>query len=265
MTATVVPVGPVTQGKVVRSEWIKLKSVRSTVAVTGLTVFCLVGLGVLVSAVTGARWDHLSPVDQTPWSLMKDSLLGVYLAQLTVAALGVVVITGEYSTGMIRATFGAVPKRLPVLWAKAAVFTVVTFAVTLVSSFLAFLIGQAVLGSHGVSLSYPGALRAVFGVALYVTVVGILGLALGFLFRNTAGGITAIAGLILVLPEIVKALPGSWATDIYKYLPSSAGQAVFAPHSNPGTMDPWTGFALFCGYTAVAVLAAAWALRRRDA
>ncbi len=264
MTATV-PVGPVTQANVVRSEWIKLKSVRSSVVVTGLTILCLVGLGLLSTYLTKARWSHLSPGDQMPSELISRSLIGVNLAQLTVGALGVVVITGEYTTGMIRATLGAVPKRLPVLWAKASVFTVVTFAVALVSSFVAFVAGQAILGAHGVSLDAPGALRAVFGVTLYVTVVGILGLALGFLIRNTAGGITAMAGLILVLPQIVKALPTSWYNSIYPYLPSSAGQAVYAPHASPGTMAPWTGFALFLGYTAVAILAAAWALRRRDA
>ncbi|MBO0729947.1 MAG: ABC transporter permease subunit [Acidimicrobiaceae bacterium] len=265
MTATVVTAGPVTQGRVLRSEWIKLKSVRSTVVVTGLTIFCLVGLSLLVSYLTRARWNQLSPGEQQPWTLLSRSLIGVDLAQLTVGALGVVVITGEYTTGMIRATLGAVPKRLPVLWAKLAVFTVITFAVVLVSSFAAFLLGQAVLGSHGVALSYPGALRAVFGVSMYVTVVGILGVALGFLIRNTAGGVTAVAALVLVLPEIIRSLPSSWADNIYPYLPSSAGQAVFAQHSNAVTMGPWSGFALFCGYTAVAILAAAWALRRRDA
>lgn len=274
MTATVVApgpalapteVGPVTQTNVMRSEWIKFRSVRSTVLVSALTVVCLVGFGLLVSYFTRSRWNNLDPGAQLPWNLIRRSLIGVNLAQLTVGALGVVVITGEYTTGMIRATLGAVPRRLPVLFAKSGVYAAVILSIGVVSSFLAFLGGQALLGSHGVSLSYPGALRAVFGVAMYLTVVGLLGLALGFLVRSTAGGITALFAILLVLPPLVSALPSSWARTISPYLPSNAGQAIFAVRHGSDTMHPWPGFLLFCVYTAVALAAAGVALRRRDA
>jgi hypothetical protein len=260
-----VEVGPVTQANVVRSEWIKFCTVRSTVIVSALTAFFMVGLGLLVSAVTHSRWSRLDPVEQLPYNLVRRSLIGVNLAQLTVGVLGVLVITGEYTTGMIRATLGAVPRRLPVLWAKVAVFAPVTFALALAASFAAFLGGQALLGSHGVSLSTPGALRAVFGVALYLTVLSVLALALGFLTRNTAGGITALFALLIAVPAIAAALPNSWQNSIVPYLPSNAGQAVYMTHLDPHTLHPWAGFALFCGYTAVAVGAAAYALCRRDA
>ena len=256
---------PVTQARVVRSEWIKFRSVRSTVSVSALTVLFLVGLGLLVSYFTRSRWDQLDPGGQVPANLVRRSLVGVNLAQLTVGALGVVVITGEYTTGMIRATLGAVPRRQPVLWAKAGVYAAVILVLGVISSFVAFLGGQGILGPHGVSLSYPGALRAVFGVALYLTVVGLLGLAIGFLVRSTAGGITALFGILLVLPAIVGALPSNWVHTIAPYLPSTAGQAIFSVHHLTDTMHPWPGFLLFCGYTAVALVAAAVALRRRDA
>jgi ABC-type transport system involved in multi-copper enzyme maturation permease subunit len=233
-------------------------------SVLALTVVAIVGLGILGSYLASSRWGQLAPGDQTPFQLINRSLLGVDLAQLTIAVLGVVVITGEYTTGMIRATLGAVPRRLPVLWGKAIVFATVAFAVTLVSSFVAFFAGQSILGAHGVSLSYPGALRMVVGVALYLTVVGLLGLALGFLIRSTAGGITAVVGLLLVLPQIVKVFPTSWQNDISPYLPSNAGQAVYGSPGGGVTMGPWTGFALFCGYAAIAIAGAAWALRHRD-
>ncbi|HVM66791.1 MAG TPA: hypothetical protein VMU14_18120 [Acidimicrobiales bacterium] len=260
-----VRVGPVTQGNVIRSEWIKFRTVRSTVIVSALTALFMVGLGLLVSAVTHAHWDHLDPEEQLPFNLIRRSLVGVFLAQLTVGVLGVLVITAEYTTGMIRATLGAVPRRLPVLWGKLAVFAPVTFLLTLAASFAAFLGGQALLRSHGVPLSTPGALRAVFGVALYLTVLSVLAVALGFIIRNTAGAITALFAIIIVLPAIAAALPSSWQRSIVPYLPSSAGQAVFMTHHVPNSMHPWAGFALFCGYAAVAVAGGAVALVRRDA
>jgi ABC-type transport system involved in multi-copper enzyme maturation permease subunit len=258
-------VGPVTQANVIRSEWVKFRTVRSTVIVSVLTAVFMVGLALIVAAVTNSRWAHLDPEEQLPYNLIRRSLVGVNLAQLTVGVLGVLVITGEYTTGMIRATLGAVPRRLPVLWGKVAVFAPVTFALTLVASFAAFLGGQALLGSHGVPLSTPGALRAVVGVALYLTVLGVLALALGFLIRNTAGAIAALFGLLIVVPAIAAALPNGWQRAIVPYLPSSAGQAVYMTHKVPNSMHPWAGFALFCGYAALAVGAAAYALCRRDA
>jgi ABC-2 type transport system permease protein len=166
---------------------------------------------------------------------------------------------------MIRATLGAVPKRLPVLWAKIAVFAPVTFIVSLVSALAAFLGGQALLGTHGASLGSPGALRAVFGVALFLTVMGLMGLGLGFLTRSTAGGIAAVVGLTFVLQAIGGALPASWQHSVVPYFPLQAGQALYRVTRDEAMMQPWLGFALFCGYTAVVIIAAAFTLRRRDA
>jgi ABC-2 type transport system permease protein len=256
---------PVTQSRVIRSEWIKLRSLRSTVSVGALTVVLMIGIGLLVAYFTESRWATMGPADRASFDPIRRTLIGVDVAQLAAGVLGVLVITGEYTTGMIRATLGAVPRRLPVLWAKAAVFAVVTFVLSLVSTLVAFLGGQAILGSHGVSLGSPGALRAVFGVALYLTIVGMLGLALGFLIRTTAGGIVALVSLLLVIPGIVGALPSSWQATIVPYLPSQAGQALFTTHHEQYMMHPWPGFALFCGYAVVAMAAAAWSLRRRDA
>jgi ABC-2 type transport system permease protein len=260
-----VEVKPVSLGRVLRSEWIKFRSVRSSVLVSALTVVLMIVVGLLVSYFTNTNWNHLRPEARIPGHLIRRSLIGVNLAQLTVGVLGVVVITGEYSTGLIRATFEAVPKRLPVLWAKAIVFAVVSFFLVLVSAFIAYVGGQALLGTHGLSLGYQGSVRAIFGVALYVTVVGILGLALGFLVRSTAGGIAVLVAVLLVLPGIAAALPTSWQNTIVPYLPSSAGQAVYTTGPLSQSLHPWPGFALFCGYTAVAVAAAAVALLRRDA
>ncbi len=168
---------------------------------------------------------------------------------------------------MIRATMAAVPTRLPVLWAKAAVFAMVTFALMTVASFVAFAGGQAMLSSKHISttLSQPGVLTAVIGGGLYLTVVGVLGVALGALLRSTAGGIATLFGLLLILPIIVRFLPSNWRDHIDRYLPSSAGQSILQVVHDSSALSAWTGFALFCGYALAALAGAAVLLRRRDA
>jgi hypothetical protein len=168
---------------------------------------------------------------------------------------------------MIRATLAAVPQRLPVLWAKAGVFAVVTLVVMTAASLIAFAGGMAVLSSHHlqVSLTAPGAARAVLGAGLYLAVVGLLGVGLGALLRKTAGAIAAVVGLLLFLP-LLSSLLGSWfKAHISPYLFSNAGAALLRVHQQAGSLSPWTGFAVMCGYAVAALAAAALVLRRRDA
>jgi ABC-2 type transport system permease protein len=253
---------PVTQGQVIRSEWIKLRTVRSSWFVLGATVLAIAGLGLVVSYVTNAHWDASSNAGFNP---VNQSLIGVFIAQLTVGVLGVLVATGEYANGMIRATFAAVPRRRHVLVAKATVLATVTFTVCLVATGIAFLGGQALLGSHGISLAHPGAVRAVFGAALYLTVVGVLGIGLGFLIRSTAGGIATLLAVLLVLPAVVSTLPANWSNAFGRYLPSTAGCALFIMNGGQGMLSPWTEFGIFLLYAVAVMAAAALALRRRDA
>jgi energy-coupling factor transporter ATP-binding protein EcfA2 len=191
------------------------------------------------------------------------------LAQLAIGVLGVLVITGEHSTGMIRSTFMAVPKRLPVIWAKLAVFCSVTFVLMLAASFVAFLATQPILQQHGLdkTLGDPHALRAVIGAALYLTVIGALGVGLGTLVRNTAGGIAAFVGILFVLPGITALLPHATAESVNRFLPLNAGSAVLTStfESFHHHLSPWAGFAVFCLYVAVTIAVAAIALVRRDA
>ncbi|MCW2888405.1 MAG: family transporter protein [Streptosporangiaceae bacterium] len=272
MTAVMTPAPPVmagavTQVRVVHSEWIKLRTLRSTFFTLLFAVIAMVGLGMLFCYVFASQWTTMEPQRKADFSAVTVPLRGYFLAQLAVGVLGVLVISGEYSTGMIRATLSAVPRRLPVLWAKAAVFAAVTLTLMLVSSFAAFFGGQLFLRSQHLqtTLSAPGALRIVTGVALYLTVVGLLGVALGALIRNTAGAIAAVFGLLLVLPVLGEVLPSSWGKHVTPYLPSNAGQALLNVHPDPGGMAPWTGFGLFCLYALVALAGAAVMLRRRDA
>jgi ABC-type transport system involved in multi-copper enzyme maturation permease subunit len=260
--------GRVTQWHVVRSEWTKSWSLRSTrwsllVAVAGMA-----GIGVLVTAVRLGRWDSLSPGERAGFNSIDAAVAGYRLAMLAVGVLGVLVISGEYSTGMIRSSFMAVPRRLPVLWAKLGVFCAVTFATMLASSLVAFVATQPIAAGHHVShtLGDPGALRAVVGAALFLTVLGALSVGLGALVRNTAGGIALFVLLLFVLPGLTVLLPQSVYDAINPYLPLNAGTAVATVVFDPGPhLGPWSGLAVLAGYAAVAVAAAALGLVRRDA
>jgi hypothetical protein len=159
----------------------------------------------------------------------------------------------------------SVPRRLPVLAGKAVVFASATFVLMLGSAFVAFLLGQQVLGTHGTTLGAPHALRAVIGVALYLTVIALFAIGIGFIIRNTAGGIATLFGLLLVAPGLGQLLPTSWQPHILPYLPSNAGAGVYSVRTDPGMLSTWTGFAVLCGWALAALLVGGFLLRRRDA
>ena len=273
-TATATPTRPpaskpkkVNQARVLLSEWTKIRSLRSTSFSLLAAVVFIIGFSVLVPWVIVAHWPPRDPREALGFDPTTRALSGIFLAQLAIGVLGVLLITGEYATGMIRATFAAVPARLPVLWAKAAVFAAVTLVLMVPTVLGAFLIGQSILTSKHLqtSLSSSGVLRAVIGAALFLTGVGLLGIGLGALLRNTAGGISTLFGLLFVLPIIVRFLPSSWSDPINKYLPSNAGEAITHVHPDPSLLAPWTGLGLFFGYAVIVLIAAAVSLRRRDA
>ena len=259
-------VGRVTQAHVARSEWTKLRSLRSTRWAMLVTVLLTTGIGILAATVFAARWPQLSPGDKLRFHPLRVSLAGVGLAQLSIGVLGVLVISAEYSTGMIRASFTAVPKRLPVLWAKAIVFAAVTFALMLPAVLIAFFASQSILSRHHVNLHFsdPHVARAVIGAALYLTVIAIFSLGLGAIIRNTAGGIAAFAAILFVIPPLMNVLPSSWNDAASPYLPGNAGRAILAVRPDSSSLAPWTGFGVFCAYAAGALVVAAILLVRRD-
>jgi ABC-2 type transport system permease protein len=255
----------ITPARMANSEWIKLRSLRSTVWLLAASVVMVVGLGVLFASIALLHLEAGHGLGRIGPATI--SLYGVYLAQLTYGVLGVLLITGEYATGMIRATLTVVPRRLPVLWAKLAVFALVAAVTSEVALFVSMLAGQAILSARHAeaSLSDPGVLRAMIGAGLYLTVTGLLGIALGFIIRNTAGAIVTLFGIMLVLPVLGNVLPANWASHITPYLPSNAGQAIMQVRPAAGMLAPWAGLALFAAYTVAAVAVAALLLRRRDA
>ena len=257
----------VTLPRVIRSEWTKLWTLRSTRWSLLLAFVAQAGLGPLIAAITMARWSQLSLGDKLSLNVIDRSLGGWHLAQLAIAILGVMTITGEYHTGMIRSSLMAAPKRLPVLWAKLVVFAFVTIVLMLIAAFIGFLGGQAIFTEHHVSvtLSAHNALRTVIGAALFTTLTGAMCIALGTIVRRTAGGIALFVGVFFVLPGLVEILPSSLANAIHPYLPNNAGGAVAQALTDPNTFSAWGGFALFCGYTVATIAAAAVLLLRRDA
>jgi len=263
--------GRVTQARVALSEWTKLRTLRSTRYALLAGVAMTIGFAIIPALVNANRWSSMSFIDKASFRPLETSLIGVTVAQLAIGVLGVMLISGEYSTGMIRSTFAAVPKRLPVLWGKAGVFALVTFVLALPSTLIAFFAAQAILKGHSfnghdiaLSFSDPGVSRVVIGGALHLTLIGLFGLGLGAILRSTAGGISAFAGILFVIPPLMNVLPASWSNAISPYLPSNAGQAIMQSGSPAHTLAPWTGLGVFAAYTAVLVAIAAIQLRRRD-
>jgi ABC-2 type transport system permease protein len=255
-------------GGVVRSEWTKMRSVRSTYWTLLALVVVSVGLGALIAALTKSHWGSMSPADRASFDPVQDSLFGlVFFGQLIIVVLGALIITSEYSTGMIRTSLTVMPRRGVMFLAKALVFGGVTLVVTLLTSFVAFLLGQALLSPHNVSLSSSGAMRAVIGSAVYVTLCGLLAYAAGSLLRHTAGAITAVIGVLFVLPIIINFLPHSWRDGVDRWLPSSAGNSVTTTvYSGPTHLfNGWGELIVLAAYVAVLLIAGATLFRNRDA
>jgi ABC-type transport system involved in multi-copper enzyme maturation permease subunit len=258
----------VTPARVVLSEWTKLRTLRSTVYALLAAVAFLIGFAILVPSVVTAHWPPRDPQDALTFDPVGVSLVGGFFAQLAIGVLGVLIMTGEYATGMIRATLAAVPTRLPVLWAKALVYGITSLVLSTIAAIIAFFIGQAILSSKHIETTWgsPHVARAVFGSALYLAGVGLLGLGLGALLRNTAGAISTLFALLFVVPVVVHFLPSSWSDAISKYLPSNAGQVITNSRSlDPHSLGAWTGLGVFFLYALVALVLASIALLRRDA
>lgn len=270
-TALATPVArPLRFGRLLLSEWTKIRSVRATTWSLLLLVVLTLGFTALFTALYVSQWGKTDPVQQQrtiadPVSAILGS--GFQLSQLTICVLGVLIITSEYGTGMIRASILAVPHRTPMLAAKAIVFATLVFIVGELAAFPSFFLGAAILHSRApVTLGDPGVLRAVIGAGLYLAVLGLFALAIGALLRHTAAGITGVIGFILVLSPLAQLLPGNIGKHVHAYLPAEAGQLIASAHRVPGgLLSPWQGFGVFCLWTAALLTAAAYLLKRRDA
>ena len=257
-------------GGLLRSEWTKIRSLRSSVAALVLLVVVTIGFTALFVGLTVGQWDKLDPVQKLTYQLDPTRLIlgaGFQLSQLAVCVLGVLVIANEYSSGTIRASLLAVPHRTPMLMAKAAVFAMVVFVVAEVAAFGAFAVGAPILHAKvPVSIGDPGVLHAILGAGLYGAVLGVFSIAVGAIVRHTAGGIAGIIAFVLVLAPLTQLIPGSIGDHVYAYLPTSAGQLMVNARQGPkDLLTPWQGFGVMCLWTVALMVLANYLLRRRDA
>lgn len=265
---TAAPAYRTTLPRVIRAEWIKLRSLRSTWIMLIAVLVAGVGIGAIAAASsTGAVQGPggNAPVGNDPLSTV---LSGSMLAVVLVGVLGVLIGAREYTSGLMRSYLAAVPRRLPVLWAKVIAFLIAVVPVALVSVVVAFVVGMAVLQSGGsatVTWSDPGTARVVLGMAGYVVGIGVIGVALGMILRSTAGAVTALLAGVLVLPALAGALlPDSWS-ELLKYLPSNAGSAFTSSAASDSLLGAGSGALVFVGWIALAVAGAAVSVQRRDA
>jgi ABC-type transport system involved in multi-copper enzyme maturation permease subunit len=274
---------------VMLAEWTKIRSVRSTVWTLIIFVVVSLGLTALLTWVTlntlnsSGNGQGASSIATDPVNFILGTGLG--LGQLAICVLGVLVITSEYSSGAIRAALLAVPRRYPVMLAKALVFAALVIVVGEIVAFLSFFIGKTLVDGHvvtlhgheaghaitvhhtiTVSLSQPGVLQAVVGSGLYLMVLGLFALAIGGLIRHTAGAITAVIGMVLVIFPLTTLLPSSWGAHVHAYLPTIAGQLITQDKPTSGQLlSAWQGFGVFCAWTVLLLAAAIFLLQKRDA
>jgi ABC-2 type transport system permease protein len=257
-------------GGTLRSEFTKIRSVRSTYWTLLVLLVVSIGISAAISAGTAASWSHMQPADKLSFDPTQASVAGLfYLGQLVIVVIGAMAITAEYSTGMIRTSLTAMPRRVTVYAAKAVVFTCIALVVTFAAAFIAFFTGQALLASthDTAALSQPGVLRAVIGSAVYVTTCGLFTYAVGVILRHTAAAISTVIGLLFVIPILAHLLPQSWYQDVARWLPSAAGQALSTTIGppDPHLFGPWAQFSVFAAYTAAVLVAGAVLFRTRDA
>jgi ABC-2 type transport system permease protein len=255
-----------------RSELTKIRSVRSTYLTLIVLVLAGVGWSFADCAGEAAHWAQTAPQDKASFDATQASVVGLaLLGQLVIVVLGALVMTSEYSTGMMRTSLGVMPRRGVLYGAKAAVLTAVTVVIALITSFASFFIGQSLLHSThaAATLSQPGVLRAVLASALYIALSGLFAFALGAIVRSTAGAITASFGLLFLLPQLAKALPSSWYAAMVRWLPGGNSVGAFTGTNSadaaPHLFSAWGEFAVFGGYTAILLIIGALLFSRRDA
>ena len=250
---------------VAQMEWQKLRTVRSTRYVLALFAVSMIGLAMVVLSHEG--YPRMSAADRATFDPTHDCFIGLVLGQLLLGVVGVLTITSEFSSGMIRATFAVAPRRPLVLAAKAAVLGAVTLAAGEISAFAAFFAGQAVLTAPAphATLGQPGVLRAVLMAGAYPALIALIGLGIGAIIRHTAGAISCLVGVLFVLPLLLFALGNSVQNAAQKFLPDTMRNSLTAVRPVAHLLSPWLTFSVLCGYAMAALAAGAWVLARRDA
>ena len=255
-----------TMASVVRSEWIKFRSVRSSITGVVVTLLLTIGLGALITSAVRSHWSQSSSLRRATFDPVSTSLSGTLFAQFAVGVIGVLFITAEYSSGSIRTSLAAVPKRLHLVAAKALVVGFVVIVVAGVACLVTFLVGQSIFSGvvPTASLSNGSVLRSVLFAGVYLTLLSLVGMGLGLILRQSAASISVFTSLLLILPILTLLLPQSWQNAISRFEPSQLGQSMMSPTASANTFGAWSALLILALYTAVVVGVGAGILQRRD-
>ncbi|GAB3680905.1 ABC transporter permease subunit [Actinocorallia lasiicapitis] len=256
-----------TFGDTLFAEWTKLVTVRSTFWTLLAGIVISIGISAAVAAAVTAGYSELGDSEKASFDATGFGLAGLSLGILAFAVLGVLVITSEYSSGMIRTSLAAMPRRVDLLAAKALVLFGVVLVVGEIVSFGSFFLSQLIFSGKDLeaTLTEPGVFRAVVGGGLVLAVTALLGLGVGTLLRNVAGSVTVILGVLFVAPIIGGFLPGSAGETINKFLPSSVSGTITTVVPPDDGLSPWTGFALYTLYALILLALATFRLKKSDA
>lgn len=258
-----------TLGSAMRMEWLKLRTLRSPRWSTVIIVASVIGFGIAVLSYYPGHWAHMSAASKADFDPTNNGYVGMVIAQLAVGVAGVLVMTGEYSSGSIRSTLAAIPNRPLLLAAKAAVFGTAALIVGEFTTLTSFFVSQYLVLSRPAphaSLGQPGVLRAVLMLGAYLALIGLMGLGLGAIIRHGAGAIATLVAVVLAVPLGLQLFPVSFQNAGGKYLPmliaeNSLGAVLPSAHA----LSAWTGLGLLCGYATALLLLGGWLLSRRDA
>lgn len=267
-----IPPGHYRMTDVLRSEWTKFHSVRSTTWSLVATMVLTIGIGILATVMVALRWNTLGPDFRATFDPVRQSLTGLLFGQLALGVLGVLVVTSEYSTGTIRATLTAAPHRRMLLAAKTIVFGTFALIFSEALLFAMFFIGQLILTGSAphATLGQPGVARAVVGGGLYITILALLAMGLGSIIRHTAGAISAFVAVLLIIPLILQALPSSVVNAVGRYVPANIGATVTSTRGTGSfegihTFSPAIGLVVLASYAAATLVVGAWLMAHRDA
>lgn len=260
--------------RVVRSEWIKFRTLRSTIWTLAITLVLMVGIVTLFAAIFASQAGASESTEGDGGSIIV-FMIAASMAQLAVTVLGVLVITGEYTTGMIRSTLAAVPQRLPALWAKGVVLTASIFVVSAVAVAISLGVMQIFLGADGLApdLDNPESVRILLGTVLYLSAIALFAFAIGAILRHSAAALATVLGLLLVVENLFL-IPWKPLQLLSPFLPGTAGMKIMTPQVQIDAMSqgavgvvlgPWQGLAVLLAWVAVLLTAAAMLMRRRNA